>query len=232
MKRFKHYSFDLWMTLIRSNPDFKKQRTKYFFNHFNYKGKTLDEVGIIFRQIDVMCNAINEKTGSNIDSEEMYLMVISAVNDYTFALHDIDIEDVYTKMEELLLEYLPVPFSNETLPSLWKLKDAGGATFSLLSNTGFIKGRTLRKVLKALGLEAYFDFQIYSDEEGMSKPNAALFELLIRKTKQTRAEELGNYKEIIHIGDNVMADIHSAEKAGISSLLINSNNQSILNLLD
>ncbi|RYD21052.1 MAG: HAD family hydrolase, partial [Spirochaetia bacterium] len=72
MKKYKHYSFDLWMTLIRSNPAFKLERTRFFYQHFNCKEKTLEEVGLVFRQIDVMCNAINEKTGGNIHAEEMY----------------------------------------------------------------------------------------------------------------------------------------------------------------
>jgi putative hydrolase of the HAD superfamily len=37
--------------------------------------------------------------------------------------------------------------------------------------------------------------------------------------------------DIIHIGDNPKADIEGAEAAGVKSLLINSNNKSILSLI-
>jgi putative hydrolase of the HAD superfamily len=231
MKRYKHYSFDLWMTLIKSNPDFKTQRTKFFFDRFNQKEKTLEEVALIFRQVDVMCNAINEKTGGNIHAEEMYLMVISAMNDYIFPLQDVDIEKLYIDMENLVLQYLPVLYSVDTVPVLHQIKEDGNPTFSLLSNTAFIKGSTLRKVLEQLKISSLFDFQLYSDEVEMSKPNKNFFELLVHITEKTRDEKFTDLKEIIHVGDNVVADIAGAQKAGISSLLINSNHLTILNLL-
>jgi putative hydrolase of the HAD superfamily len=231
MKLYKHYSFDLWMTLIKSNPGFKLQRTRFFFEHFNRKEKTLEETGLIFRQVDVMCNAINEKTGSNIHAEEMYLMVISAMNDYIFPLQDIDITKLYNDMEELVFQYLPVMYSVDTTAVLHRIKERGNPSFSLLSNTAFIKGSTLRKVLKHLEIDHYFSFQLYSDEVGMSKPNADFFQLLIKTTEETRGEKIADLKEIIHVGDNAMADIGGAEKVGISSLLINSNHLTISNLL-
>ncbi len=30
MQEIKHYSFDLWFTLIKSNPKFKEERAKFF----------------------------------------------------------------------------------------------------------------------------------------------------------------------------------------------------------
>ena len=232
MKKYKHYSFDLWMTLIRSNPAFKLERTKFFYQHFNRKEKTLEEVGLIFRQVDVMCNAINEKTGGNIHAEEMYLMVISAMNEYIYPIQEIDIQKLYSEMELLVLEYLPITYDSDTVKMLRQIKATDNVTCSLLSNTAFIKGQTLRKVLNQLGMDQYFDFQLYSDEVNMSKPNPEFFQLLVDKTEQIRLEKLVDLKEIIHIGDNSRADIAGAEAAGISSMLINSNHLTILNVLN
>lgn len=232
MKLYKHYSFDLWMTLIRSNPAFKPQRIRFFYDNFNHYGKTLEEVGIIFRQVDVMCNAINEKTGNNIDAEEMYLMVISAMNNYHYPLHDVNVTALYAEMEILVFKYLPVLYCTQTPKVLCMLKQqSGDCSFSLLSNTAFIKGSTLRTVLKRMELNDYFNFQLYSDETGMSKPNRQLFKLMINTVQETRAKPI-DLKEIVHIGDNAKADIYGADKAGISSILINSNNQTIFNLLN
>ncbi len=232
MKIYKHYSFDLWMTLIRSNPAFKSKRTKFFYDHFNNHEKTLEEVGIIFSQIDVMCNAINEKTGGNIDAEEMYLMVINTMNNYHYPFQDIDLYALYKEMEQLVFKYTPVFYSEETGDILRRLKqEAGDSTFSLLSNTAFIKGRTLRTVLQMIELDNYFDFQLYSDEIGMSKPNKELFKLMVNIIKEKRATPV-SLTEIVHIGDNAKADSWGAEQVGISSILINSNDQTIRNLLN
>lgn len=220
------------MTLIRSNPNFKLERTKFFYDHFNQHEKTLEDVGIIFRQVDVMCNAINEKTGKNIDAEEMYLMVISAINNYHYNLQDVDVAKLYTEMEALVFKYLPVVYSAETRSVLGKIKQqSADVSLSLLSNTAFIKGSTLRIILKEIELDEYFNFQLYSDEIGMSKPNNALFNLMVKTIQQTRPTPIA-LKEIVHVGDNAKADIYGAEQAGISSILINANNLTILNLLN
>ncbi len=226
---YQHYSFDLWLTLIKSNPYFKIERTKIFHRDFNPGGKSIDEVAKAFRQVDLMCNAVNENTGKNIDADEMYLMVISLINDNQLSLNDIDTVKLYQDMEKLLFYYLPLVYSPVTISTLQHLKQKEGVTFNLLSNTGFIKGATLRKVLVELKLHEYFDFQLYSDEVGMSKPNPALFALMLQQIKQINNNI--NLNSIIHVGDNPRADVEGAKAAGIKSLLINSNNQSILSLL-
>ncbi len=226
MTSSKHYSFDLWLTLIKSNPLFKKQRSKYFHQHFNFQNISLEEVELKFRSVDVMCNAINERTGKNIDADEMYLMVISQINNNQVNLNDIDVDKLYNDMEALVFDYMPQVYDQETISLLANLKDSG-ATTNILSNTGFIKGVTLREVLRKLTLAQYFDFQLYSDEAGMSKPNPAFFELMISQAKQLTPL---NLQDIMHVGDNPVADVDGALRAGINATLINSNQVSILTL--
>jgi putative hydrolase of the HAD superfamily len=230
MPYYQHYSFDLWLTLIKSNPEFKIQRTKIFHRDFNPSNKSIDEVARIFRQVDLMCNAVNENTGKNIDSDEMYLMVISLINDNRLNIKDIDTGKLYKDMETLLFNYLPVPYSPVTIEVLDHLKKKRGGTFSLLSNTGFIKGLTLKKVLTELKIDQYFDFQLYSDEAGMSKPNPAFFELMLQNIKRVNHPKQINLNNIIHVGDNPVTDVEGANAAGIKSMLINSNNQDITSL--
>jgi putative hydrolase of the HAD superfamily len=228
---YLHYSFDLWLTLIKSNPGFKAERTLIFHRDFNPAHKSIEEVAKAFRLVDLMCNAVNESTGKNIDADEMYLMVVSLINDNQLNLNDIDAGKLYADMEALVFNYLPVVYSPVTIEVLDRLKQKGGSTFSILSNTGFIKGATLKKILAELKMEKYFDFQLYSDEVGMSKPNPALFNLMLQYIKQINKEKDITLSSIIHIGDNPKADVEGANAAGIKSLLINSNNQSIFTLL-
>jgi len=230
MTFYKHYSFDLWLTLIKSNPAFKIERTHYFHQNLNTKNKSIDEVAVIFRQVDLMVNAINEKTGKNVDADEMYLMVISSINDYDFNFGDLDLEDLYQKMEVLLLNHMPLIYCSNCLNVLSEIKTLGNASTNILSNTGFIKGETLRKVINHLGVDAFIDFQLYSDEVRMSKPNAGFFQLMINGIDREKHQEL-SLQEIIHVGDNPLADIRGAQMMGISSMLIHSNNLSISKLL-
>lgn len=218
------------MTLIRSNPVYKVERAKYFFTTYNFLEKSLEEVELIFRRIDLMCNAINEKTGRNIDAEEIYLMVISAINDYNPQhLAAIDLDELYFEMEALVMRYPPVLFDPDAVEVLQTLKSTYGSSLSLLSNTGFIKGKTLRKVLQKLELEELFDFQLYSDEAGLSKPNQQFFQLMLEKVQSLKTDI--KLYEIIHVGDNLIADDFGAKQTGISSLVINSNSLTIKSLI-
>ncbi|WP_183565600.1 HAD family hydrolase [Mucilaginibacter sp. SP1R1] len=232
MPYYLHYSFDLWLTLIKSNPDYKLERTRIFHRDFNPAHKSIDEVAKAFRVVDLMCNAVNERTGKNIDSDEMHLMVISLINDNQLNLNQVDTAKLFADMEALVLNYMPQVYAPVTIEVLDHLKQKGGSTISLLSNTGFIKGALLRKILVELKMDQYFDFQLYSDEVGMSKPNPALFNLMLQNIKQINKEKDITLNNIIHIGDNPKADIEGASAAGIKSLLINSNNQSILSLIN
>jgi putative hydrolase of the HAD superfamily len=219
---YQHYSFDLWLTLIKSNPAFKQERASYLQRHFNFKNKALDDVITIFRQVDLMCNLINEKTGKNIDADEMYLMVLSMMNNGESAVWDIDVEQLYADMEALIFTHLPIAYCDNTIGVLAHLKQNGPCTIGILSNTGFIKGVTLRKILHQIGIDEYIDFQLYSDETGMSKPNPAFFKLMLEKLKAYHTEI--NFNRVIHIGDNPVADIAGATAVGIHSQLVNSNN--------
>lgn len=230
MELYKHYSFDLWLTLIKSDPQFKLRRTEVFHSRYNKCHKSFDEVATIFRQVDLMCNSINEKTGKNIDAEEMYLMVISIINDYNPDFTGIDMEELYAEMEDLLFTYPPLIYCGKTKEMLERLKAPGKSTLSLLSNTGFIKGATLRRVLKNLELDSLLDFQLYSDEVRLSKPNLKFFQLMLDTIDRDKHQEIGLH-EIVHIGDNPIADVIGAHAAGIKSVLINSNQQTISCLL-
>jgi putative hydrolase of the HAD superfamily len=232
MNHIKHFSFDLWFTLIKSNPAFKKERALYFHRTFNSINKSIEEVELVFRNVDLMCNAINEQTGKNISSEEMYLMVIYQLNNSPAPFGGIDIGSLYKEMEALIFKYNPTVFNPQTISCLERIKQNPDTTLNILSNTAFIKGSTLRTVIEYLQLSKYFDFQIYSDETGTSKPNAAIFNILFDNIYSVRKSKDISLSEILHVGDNPIADIAGAESVGISAFQINSNDKLITNLFN
>lgn len=231
MKEVKHFSFDLWLTLIKSNPEFKKERVNYFYTKFNFMNKSIEHVEKSFRYVDLMCNSINEKTGKNIDAEEMYLMVLYQINGNANSFDDIDTSKLYVDIENLLFKYSPTLYCDTTIKCLENIKHNENLTTNILSNTAFIKGKTLREVLERLKISKYFDFQIYSDEVFISKPNIDIYELLINNVRKIRSNLNIERNEIIHVGDNPIADIKGANSAGLRSFQINSNHQLISNLL-
>jgi putative hydrolase of the HAD superfamily len=100
-----------------------------------------------------------------------------------------------------------------------------------LSNTGFIKGATLRIALEKIGIAHFFNFQLYSDEVNLSKPNVEFFSLMIEKIYEVRKHDNLVLDDIIHIGDNIIADINGANRLKINSFQVNSNLNTIADLL-
>jgi len=230
MKKYKHYSFDLWLTLIKSNPVFKQEKAKYFFEKFNRDKKTLQEVTEIIRDIDIMCNAINERVGKNIDTYEMYGMILHRLNyDYSSFTYR-DFESIHNVLAGKFKIYSPTLYDPNTLDTLIQLKRSG-ATLSILSNTGFIKGSQLSEILGHIGIKYLFDFEIYSDMLDSSKPNELMFDFLKTYIKKLRIHNPVQADEIVHVGDNLNADFKGAQMAGIHAFTINSNDKTIKDLL-
>jgi len=212
--RYRHISFDLWLTLIKSDPRFKQKRNELLKQHF---GIVAGEPGIAecVRKHDILFNTINEKTGKNIDTEEMWWMILHALEVDLASVSTTAIADFEAKAEELFFQYPPVLIDENTADVLAMLRHRD-ITLSILSNTAFIKGRVLRKLLHELDIAKHFHFQVYSDEVGYSKPHRRIFDCMYREADAIRS--LGVH-EILHIGDNPVADVQGADDYGITGAL-------------
>jgi len=209
-----HFSFDLWLTLIKSHPEFKAKRVELFSSYFNID-KPIDEVAKSVKYYDDLCNTINEVTGGNIDTFEIYLLILSSMNVDVKQIDKENLEGFYLKSEELFLEYRPVVIFENVRSFFDEIKNQG-KTINILSNTGFIKGTTMRKFLIGENLDQYIDFHIYSDEINCSKPNPLIFQEVKNKITD---QELPLHR-ILHIGDNPIADYKGAKDFGFSAHLL------------
>lgn len=228
MEKF-HLSFDLWSTLLKSNQAFKSARVDLFHRKYNANGISKDAISSIFSRVGLWGNAINAKTGRSLSSEELYLLVLASMNGLDIGFSEIDMAHLYDETESLFLENHPVLYDSDTASVLRALYERGHK-MNLLSNTAFIKGRTLRQLLRKLEIDHFFSFQLYSDELDCSKPSREIYETLFRSISGSTGNSVG-LKQIIHIGDNLLADIRGAESYGIRAIQINSNSKSIRTLL-
>lgn len=102
------------------------------------------------------------------------------------------------------------PHVPETLDEL----RASGLAIGLISNTGRSWGRYLTKLQDAMGIGQNFDVRVYSDELGTRKPDPRMFESALTG--------LGlNAGEVVHIGDDVNADIAVAKRVGMRAVWFN-----------
>lgn len=214
-KNYSHFSFDLWLTLIRSNPEFKNKRNLLFKDFFEIDS-SIERVSEVVRYYDVLCNNINEKTGLNLSTYEIYYLILNAL-EVDLSLNDVNrLGEFYQETETLFFNYKPELIFPHIKLQFEEIVNEG-KSINILSNTGFIKGKSLRKIISYYELDSSIDFQIYSDEVGFSKPNNEMFQLVFDQVNKLRKTEK---KEILHIGDNSIADYNGAVNFGFEAHLL------------
>jgi putative hydrolase of the HAD superfamily len=114
------------------------------------------------------------------------------------------------------LELTTTPTDCMVLPgaveTLERLEDCG-VRRALICDTGVSPGRMVRELLDHLGLLTRLEVQIFSNEEGVPKPDPSLFQRALR--------ELGTAAEhAVHVGDLRRTDIAGARGVGMGSVRI------------
>jgi putative hydrolase of the HAD superfamily len=225
MQQFRHYSFDLWNTIIKPNPEYKRQRMRYFHIYCLKRGvlKDGEEIEQTFRDVWKYFDSVSQLFGKAPNCLEMYAMVIFRLTGSLKDLTPLNMEIMYQELEKIFLEHHPALYDADTLPVLEELQ-LRGKTLSLLSNTSFIRGNTLEKVLENLDVKHRFMFRLYSDQIGYSKPCRECFRLVDDKLPY-------DVEDVIHVGDNELADGAGAQEYGFGHVIINSNQFTIKDLL-
>ena len=211
-------SFDLWLTLIKSNPDFKKKRAELIADKFNPGGLTLSSVFDIIQNIDRACDKMNERTGEKVATEFMYHKILERLGFNSDKSQDLLLE-IKLNVNKLFLEYKPLMLNDNIYTMLIQLKREG-YLLNISSNTGFIEGACLMKLFEVIDIDSFFDFAVFSDEINASKPSPVFYEYVFNNIN-------GKKNEVIHIGDNYLADYRGAMEFGFNALLIRDKEYSV-----
>ena len=121
-----------------------------------------------------------------------------------------ELEAVVDAIERMEVEYSPdpAPGVREALAALH-----GKYKLAVVSDAIFSPGKYLRALLEKHDMLQYFDFFVFSDEIGHSKPHPSLFEAV---TRHFGVE----YADIVHIGDRPHNDIGGPHAVGARGLLL------------
>lgn len=93
---------------------------------------------------------------------------------------------------------------------------AGRYRLGIISDSGLSIGNTLRQFLKRDGLLDYFTCTTFSDEVGVSKPHARIFQITL--------DQLGAPPQAaVHIGDLTHSDIAGAKAIGMYAVRLTAN---------
>jgi len=203
-----HISFDCWDTLIKPNPEYKIKRNKLIQEIIFYEVIIDNE---IINNVKRFCDFNNEVTGLQLTWEQSILLVIRDLyKEFDKNQLPNRLAEFNKKHKELFLKYPPSIYSDETIEILEELKRKK-ISINLLANTSFVTGNMLWDLFNQNGLNKYINKYMFSDWEGISKPNPKIFQ---------RLKGLFNTKKIIHVGDNQFSD-GGCESEGIKFLWIN-----------
>ncbi len=206
-----HVSFDFWNTLAFSNSTFKIERALLLSNK---KSTTIDIVNDAFKSIGADYNNRIENGGLVVQSNELYSKVCEALG----IKDKKEIMDLFKTTLKLFVSHPPtfsIYLFDEVIPHL----KANGVSISVTSNTAFIPGKTIRKVLINAGKLEFFDFLLFSDEENCAKPEKKMFDKILSQ-KQNSVNEGIQSCDILHVGDSVIADYNGCIANGFNGILV------------
>lgn len=193
-------TFDFWMTLFKESHRDERHRVRV--DAFSQAtGAPADEVGEALRdahQYFFHIHAAEQRTLAPRDAVDMVCDALSIV---------LDPEDADTMAEifgTAIFQYPPIP-----IPGALEAVQAAAARgpVGLICDSGMSPGTSLRKLLDDNGFSPYFSALTFSDEVGVSKPQAPMF--------QRTARALGVApEELLHLGDLEPTDIAGVQAVG------------------
>jgi putative hydrolase of the HAD superfamily len=173
----------------------------------------------IIQNTDKLSDRYNEISGKKLKTELMYKHILINLGISPLTISDDLIQEIKVYANNLFLNFQPLFLNNEITNILDNLVDKG-YSINLSSNTGFIEGDIINETLRNLDIHKYFRFLVYSDKIFASKPSSDFFnEVFIQSNFQKQ--------EIIHIGDNYIADYKGAINFGFNALHINQHQYNI-----
>ena len=109
-------------------------------------------------------------------------------------------EELVEVFATAIIHHSPVPIDN----ALDAVREAAGLVpVGIVSDSGMSPGSSLRVLLDRHGFTPYLGAMVFSDELGVSKPQAAMF--------KTAAQQLAvEPSELLHIGDLEYTDVEGA----------------------
>ena len=209
----QHVSFDLWLTIIRSNKNFKTARLAYI-SDFLKNEFTEEKITTAFLRLSSLGDSYGEFFEKGFTAHQLYYLFFHQLFGKQTNLFLDDKNKLNTFVNdigEIFVENCPLLISDEIHNTFDFLK-RNNITCNIASNTSYANGKMLRQCMSKLRILDYFDFVLFSDEIEVFKPNPKFFKLISRYSKKNKAN-------ILHVGDNPLTDIKGAQDFGFKTLL-------------
>jgi putative hydrolase of the HAD superfamily len=205
-------SLDLWNTLIAANPKFSEKRLE-MFRKMSHKSDS-----------EIMEVIKSNKTtyGDTAVSTEFIFDLLKNTLGIPLSISTI-MDEYYT----LFIQNPPLLIEKDIVSVLEKVHQ--NHAIHLISNTLLVKGFVLKEALNKAhqNIFDHFDGLTFSDEEGVAKPDTAIFEIAYAKMKAVPKTS------VLHIGDNLKTDFEGATQFGFQAALVDfKQNKGVLDILE
>lgn len=217
----KVYSFDCWGTLINPNKAIWNDVSRLICEVF---GVDLPHV-----EVTRLCKHINEKldaktslTGIEYNQNSR----IAAVCEALYVEHSRpQIELFIERFDSYLANNNAILIIEKNIRNDITSLRSEGKCIVLLSNSGFVSGAQTRDLLRASNILDLFDEVYLSDEIGVSKPHAKIYNFVLDDLRMKGYIESAG--QMIHIGDNRNLDYLAAIYSDINAVHIESGAKSM-----
>lgn len=215
----KVISLDFWGTVAVFNPEYAKARTAYLAELFNLPE---DEAHARYQLIKRTCDAEAEKKGAAITPLRAVKQMLEGSRVQKTALQ------VLEDIEGLVRAHPPI-MNDDIKGTIFDLQRYKGYVVGVSSNTNFIRGALVHDLH-----DVDWDFEVYSDELGVSKPDPDFFGVVIREGRRAFEQRYPDWRgtsypdgrlsvhDMLHIGDNSVCDQRGARAAGMMGWLTKS----------
>lgn len=195
----RHISLDFWGTLAQPSVEFALARTQYLVDLFGY---TPEWIATQYREVKRELDGEAARDGRSTPVGQCWWRLLERFDESTTLTAEIVDET------ERLFRLHPPSIPGPTRALINDLFDRG-VTFSIGSNTNFIAGRNLWRLVQTYRLP--IEFGVFSDEVNCSKPHPTFFGYITSRCEG---------KEVTHIGDSYIHDITGSHLANIQGVLI------------
>ena len=203
----KLISFDFWSTLYHNSPSLSEKQTYVILQLLKRTG----EGGITESSV----RKATDRAWGEWHKLWVEKNITLGVNEWlTFVLENLQVEPHNEYVSDCCDQLQSLVFTGNTLevPGVRSALDILNKQYrlSIISDTGLESGAFLRNLLKKDKLDL-FDYYIFSDELGRSKPHNSGFKTLLTYFHL-------NPDEVVHIGDTRRTDIAGAKALGINTI--------------
>jgi len=212
-------TFDLWDCLFQDDSDEPKRaaagvpakptaRRKLVWEALNAEAPLAPEcVDVAYTAVDGAFRKVWHDEHVTWTVPERLQLVLDALGR---TLPDAAFEQLVHAHETMELDFRPdpAPGAKEALAALH-----GRYPLAIISDAIFSPGRALRELLRDQGMLQYFDYCVFSDEVGRSKPHQHVFEVAARHFDIPAAD-------IVHIGDRPHNDLGGPQAVGARGVLL------------